>query len=215
MTRVYIRVEIECKRTFRKAPKVPSNHEYWLREQNNGKQKWHRVGEWANVKKATLLLERERVAKQWRLVSPSLPGRLSVGAPADNCCITTRNINVVESGRRLRGGAVAKGNDKKVVKQTRDLLLSALGNLWESHRERNFRYKTRPRPFSRKKFCEQHHLVMSTVAHIETGRFLALNFSQLRTYLAAIYGHNDADFSSLMKRMYDGLKELDAVLEEL
>jgi hypothetical protein len=110
---------------------------------------------------------------------------------------------------------VAKGNDKKMVKETRDLLLSALGNLWESHRERNFRYKTRPRPFSRKKFCEQYNLVPSTVGHIETGRLLGLGFPQLRTYLAAIYRRNDQQFTSLMKRMYDGLKELDDVLEEL
>jgi hypothetical protein len=110
---------------------------------------------------------------------------------------------------------VAKANDKKVVKETRDLLLSAIGNLWESHRERNFRYKTQPRPYSRKKFCEQHNLVMSTVAHIETGRFLGLNFPQLRTYLAAIYERNDADFATSVKKVYDGLKELDDVLEEL
>jgi len=110
---------------------------------------------------------------------------------------------------------VAKANDKKVVKETRDLLLRALGNLWESHRERNFTYKTRPRPKSRKKFCDEHNLVPSTVGHIETGRFLGLNFPQLRTYLAAIYGRNDAQFSALMKRMYDGLKEMDDVLGEL
>jgi hypothetical protein len=110
---------------------------------------------------------------------------------------------------------MAKANDKKVVKQARELLLMALGNLLESHRERKFTYASRPRPFSRKKFCSQNNLNASTVAFIETGRFLSLKFSQLRTYLATIYGHNDADFAASMKKVYDGLKELDKVLSEL
>lgn len=110
---------------------------------------------------------------------------------------------------------MAKGNDKKVVKEARNLLLSAIGNLLESHRERKFTYKTRPRPLSRNKFCTPNNLVASTVAHIETGRFLALNFSQLRTYLAAIYGHNDPRFAASMKKVYDGLKELDTILPKL
>jgi hypothetical protein len=39
MVGVYIRTEIEGKRTFRKAPATPdSKAEYWLREQNNGHQ---------------------------------------------------------------------------------------------------------------------------------------------------------------------------------
>lgn len=110
---------------------------------------------------------------------------------------------------------MAKGNDKKVVKQAQELLLVTLGNLWESHRERKFTYKTRPRPLSRTKFCNQTNLIPSTVAFIETGRLLSLNFSQLRKYLATIYGQNDADFADSVKKVYDGLKELEQLLEKL
>ena len=108
---------------------------------------------------------------------------------------------------------MAKGNDKKVVRHTRDLLVTTMSNLLESHRERQYRQGKNAK--SRAAFCADHHLVESTVAHIETGRFLDLNFSQLRTYLAAIYGRHDAAFTASARKVYDGLKELDALLEEL
>jgi hypothetical protein len=110
---------------------------------------------------------------------------------------------------------MAKGNDKKVVKEARALLLSTLGNLLESHRERNFAYSQSPRPLPRKLFCKRNSLKEPTVAHIETGRFLQLDVGQLHTYLATTYKRNDVKFKTSVKRVYDGLKELDALLKEL
>jgi integrase len=56
--------------------------EYWLRYNQSGKQKWQRVGGWASVAKAKLLLERElqrnAVAKQWGLQPPSTETAQSV-----------------------------------------------------------------------------------------------------------------------------------------
>jgi hypothetical protein len=109
---------------------------------------------------------------------------------------------------------MAKANDKNVVRQTRQLLLGTLGNLWESHRERKFTYSQRARPLPRKLFCTRNDLIPSTVAHIETGRFLSLSFAQLRQYLATIYGRSDANFTSSVRKVYDGLKELEQVLKE-
>jgi hypothetical protein len=103
---------------------------------------------------------------------------------------------------------MAKANDKKVVRQARELLLSAIGNLLESHRERKF-------PSSRAVFCQTHNCVESTVTHIETGRILGLQFQQLRHYLATTHGRNDAKFSDSAKKVYDGLKELDKLLTML
>ena len=110
---------------------------------------------------------------------------------------------------------MAKGNDKKVVKQACDLLLGTFGNLLESHRERKFTYSQRARPWSRKRFCKDKNLNPSNVAYIETGRFLSLNFSHLRQYLAHTYGRNDADFTTSARKVYDGLKELEEFLKEL
>lgn len=111
---------------------------------------------------------------------------------------------------------MAKGNDKKVVKQTRDLLLRTIGNLLESHRERKFTYAQRARPLPRRLFCSRNqNMVESTVSHIETGRFLGLDFGQLRLYLATVYGRNDQAFVNSIKKVYDGLKELDALLKVL
>ncbi len=110
---------------------------------------------------------------------------------------------------------MAKGNDKKVVKQARELLLGTLGNLLESHRERKFTYAQRAQPLPRKLFCKRNNLNRSTVAFIETGRFLSLNFGQLRQYLATTYGRNDANFAASVRKVYDGLKELDELLKEL
>ncbi len=108
---------------------------------------------------------------------------------------------------------VAKGNDKKVVREARVLLLTAIGNLLESHRERRFRKGRKAK--SRADFCSDVGLVASTVAYIETGRLLDLNFSQLRTYLAAIYGRNDTAFVDSARKVYDGLREMKRLLKEL
>jgi len=83
---------------------------------------------------------------------------------------------------------MAKANDKKVVKQAREVLLGALGNLLESHRERKFTYAQRAKPLPRRLFCRRNNLDPAIVSWIETGRFLRLNLSHLRHYLAAVYG---------------------------
>lgn len=66
MVSVYWRGKAGAK--FRKNDGQPTG-EYWLRYNQRGKQKWKRVGVWASVAKAKLLLERElqrnEVAKQW------------------------------------------------------------------------------------------------------------------------------------------------------
>jgi hypothetical protein len=110
---------------------------------------------------------------------------------------------------------MAKANDKKVVKEARSLLLSTLGNLLESHRERNFTYSQSPQPLPRRLFCKRNSLKESTVAHIETGRFLGLDVGQLNLYLAATYKRNDPTFKTSVKKVYDGLKELTELLKEL
>jgi hypothetical protein len=110
---------------------------------------------------------------------------------------------------------MGKANDKKVVKETRDLLLRSMGNLLESHRERKFTYSQKATPLPRRLFCTRNHLVEPTVSHIETGRFLRLNLSQLRLYLATTYGRNDVPFLNSLKKVYDGLKEMDNLLSML
>lgn len=109
---------------------------------------------------------------------------------------------------------MAKGNDKKVVRGTRNLLVDALGNLFESHRERKFR-SAHGGPLSRAQFCQNNNLNESTVGHIETGRVLGLGFPQLRHYLATTHGRSDSRFSNSAKKVYDGLKELDNFLRML
>ena len=110
---------------------------------------------------------------------------------------------------------MAKANDKKVVKGSRDLLLRTIGNLLESHRERRFTYAQQPRSLPRRLFCRRNNLVEPTVSHIETGRFLGLDFGQLRLYLATTYGRNDVPFLNSARKVYDGLKELDNFLRML
>lgn len=109
---------------------------------------------------------------------------------------------------------MAKGNDKKVVKQTRELLLSTLGNLLESHRERRFKSSSGT-PLSRGTFCQANNLNESNVAFIETGRVVELGFNQLRRYLATTYGRSDVRFTTSARKVYDGLKELEKFLKEL
>ena len=108
---------------------------------------------------------------------------------------------------------MAKGNDKKVVREAHALLLTSISNLLESHRERTFRKKRKAK--SRAEFCGNCGLNQSNVAHIETGRFLGLTFPQLRSYLAAAYGTNDAAIATSAKKVYDGLKELPKLLKRL
>jgi hypothetical protein len=107
---------------------------------------------------------------------------------------------------------MGKANDKKVVKEARNLLLRAIGNLLESHRERKFTYAQRRGQLPRRLFCKRNNLVEPTVSHIETGRFLALDFNQLRLYLATVYGRNDQAFVTTTRKVYDGLKELDDLI---
>jgi len=108
---------------------------------------------------------------------------------------------------------MAKGNDKKIVRETAQLLLDALGNLFESHRERKF--TNGGKPMSRAEFCNNKNLNESTVSHIETGRVLGLQFTQLRVYLAATHERHDAKFANSAKKVYDGLKELEDFLKML
>jgi hypothetical protein len=110
---------------------------------------------------------------------------------------------------------MAKANDKKVVKEAQSLLLSTLGNLLESHRERNFTYSQSPQPLPRKLFCKRNNLKEGTVAHIETGRFLGLGVRQLNLYLATTYKRHDPAFKTSVKKVYDGLKELGVLLKKL
>jgi len=110
---------------------------------------------------------------------------------------------------------MAKANDKKIVKQARELLLGAMGNLLESHRERKFTYAQRAKPLPRRLFCARNNLDPAIVSWIETGRFLKLNFPHLRQYLATTYGKNDADFVTSVRKVYDGLKELEDLIKEL
>jgi hypothetical protein len=108
---------------------------------------------------------------------------------------------------------MAKANDKKVVKQARQLLLDTLGNLFESHRERKF--TNGGKPLSRTKFCQGNGFNPSNITHIETGRVLGLGFPHLRQYLAATHGRHDAAFTNAARKVYDGLKELERLLDML
>jgi hypothetical protein len=110
---------------------------------------------------------------------------------------------------------MAKGNDKKVAKLARDLLLRAIGNLLESHRERKFVYAKRAKPLPRRLFCSRLGLVEGNIAQIETGRFLRLDFGKLRQYLAAIYGRDKPALVNSGRKVYDGLKEIDGFLKML
>jgi hypothetical protein len=110
---------------------------------------------------------------------------------------------------------MAKANDKKVVMEARQTLLGALGNLLESHRERKFINPQTRKPLTRTDFCASNNLVVSTVAHIETGRFLSLQHPQLRKYLATTYKRSDAKFAESMRKVHVGLKEIEKFLEGL
>ncbi len=110
---------------------------------------------------------------------------------------------------------MGKANDKKVVRDTRDLLVVAFGNLLQSERERKFTYKTKPGPKRRKTFCNKFGFKQATIAGIETGRMLRLKFARMRSYLAAVRGKDDKRLLVSLQKVYDGLKELDKVLKRL
>jgi len=110
---------------------------------------------------------------------------------------------------------MGKANDKKVIREARDLLVVALSNLLESERERRYAYKSKPGPKSRKTFCNSFRLNESTIAWIETGRILGLKFNQLRPYFAALRKKDDTQFLQSFRKVYDGLKEIDTVLTDL
>jgi hypothetical protein len=103
---------------------------------------------------------------------------------------------------------MAKGNDKKLARESRDLLVAVLGNLLQGHRERKSK-------LSRTAFFAQKTPSAPTAAFVETGRLLRLTFQPFRLYLATVYGKNDAAFVSSARKVYDGLKELDKLLEHL
>ena len=77
MISIYIR-ETTGNRAFKPAPAIPGDYNYWLRFTENGKQKWQHVGEYAEVKKAILLLERQAIAKAYDLLAPTVLGRVTV-----------------------------------------------------------------------------------------------------------------------------------------
>jgi len=107
---------------------------------------------------------------------------------------------------------MGKRNDKKVIRETRDLLALVLGNFLESERQRRYAHKSKPGPKTRKTFCNKFGLVESTVGFIESERMLKLKLSQMRTYLAALRGEDDVKLLESLKKVYDGLKEIDAFL---
>lgn len=103
---------------------------------------------------------------------------------------------------------MAKGNDKKLVRESRDVLVSMIGNLLQGHRERKS-------SLSRKAFFAQKSPPASTASFIETGRLLLIRFQHFRLYLATVYGKNDPAFVTSARKVYDGLKELDKLLKRL
>lgn len=110
---------------------------------------------------------------------------------------------------------MGKANDKKVIREAADLVAVAMGNLLESERERKYAHKTKPGPKRRRTFCNKFGLSESSVAWIETGRFLQLKFDQLRPYLAALRGQDDKKLLGSFRKVYDGLKEVDVLLKQL
>jgi hypothetical protein len=78
---VYIR-EKGGKQKFTRAPEGPTDAQYWLSACQAGKQKWHRVGKYEDVKKAKLLLERElervAAAKKYGFPATEAPRRITV-----------------------------------------------------------------------------------------------------------------------------------------
>ncbi|MRR59251.1 MAG: hypothetical protein EG824_13730 [Deltaproteobacteria bacterium] len=110
---------------------------------------------------------------------------------------------------------MGKQNDKKVIREARSLLISALSNLLESERERKNPYKSKPGHKPRRTFCNKVGLSQPTVVMIETGRFTDLRFEQIRPYLAALKGRDDRTFYENFKKVYEGLKAIDFVLRNL
>lgn len=104
-------------------------------------------------------------------------------------------------------------NDKKVIKEAKNVLVSSISNLFESTRERKYTYSQRAKPLSRKVYCRRNKMNAGTVSHIETGRFLNLSLPQLRVYLASIRGRDDSTFLDEFGKIHAGLKAIDKVLK--
>jgi hypothetical protein len=93
--------------------------------------------------------------------------------------------------------------------------VGAFGHFLESERQRKNPYKSKPGHRTRKYFANKFNLAESTVTHIETGRMLGLNRPKIRTYVAAVSGKNDTQFNESLKKVYEGLKEIDKLLSKL
>lgn len=104
-------------------------------------------------------------------------------------------------------------NNKKVIKETRNALVSTISNLFESTRERKFTYSQSAKPLPRKLYCRRNNMNAGTVSHIETGRFLTLSLPQIRIYLASIRGKDERRFLGEFAKVYEGLKAIDKVLK--
>ena len=104
-------------------------------------------------------------------------------------------------------------NDKKVINQALNMLLVALGNTFISKREREH-IQTNDRPYKRNKWIRKVNLNMpgGTVTAIETGGFLRLSQSQGEKYIAALTGNDNTERKESLKKVYDGLKEIDTFL---
>lgn len=108
---------------------------------------------------------------------------------------------------------MAKANDKKVVRDSAKALVSALGNLLESERERQFRSQN-GKSLTRAQFCNQIHLVQANVAHIETGRMLGLGFNVVRPYLSALKRRDIPALRNALQQVRSGLRQLEQFLDE-
>jgi hypothetical protein len=108
---------------------------------------------------------------------------------------------------------MSKGTDKRLVREAAQLMLDRLGKLLESHRQREFRDQGKPWP--RVQFCELRKVEESTVSQVESGNVSGLDDSQLRLYLAVVYGRSGERFSNSAKMVYDGIRELENLLKML
>jgi len=102
---------------------------------------------------------------------------------------------------------MAKGNEKVLIKEANQVVLRAFGNMLQSCRERQIPH--------RQDFCDKFGLKVSNVAYIETGRFLELDFSHLRTYLAAVFGKSDTKFATQAQDFYNGQKSLKEFVKKI
>ena len=107
---------------------------------------------------------------------------------------------------------MAKGNDKKVVREVSQALMAALGNLLEAERER--KYRTGVSATTRQQWCHMTGRTRSTVTHIETGRMTNLNYSAVvRPYLISLRGRRDISLETSLNRVHEGMRELRKFLD--